>query len=143
MIRLFPIGMQARTWYIGCLTVPVTLIPSRLQDVILTMSYQIVPVHMAIGFWNLVGMVSDVRRAANPTRKISITIPDRIFQELERTLSYSQSRSAYISSAIEAKLDGGSLPTITETSTVQLMAAILSRDDADEKLKDFILTFFS
>ena len=84
-----------------------------------------------------------MRRAANPTRKISITIPDRIFQELARTLSYSQSRSAYISSAIEAKLDGGSLPTITETSTIQLMAAILSRDDADEKLKDFILTYFS
>lgn len=84
-----------------------------------------------------------MRRAANPTRKISITIPDRIFQELERTLSYSQSRSAYISSAIEAKLDGGSIPTISETSTLQLMATIVSREDADQKLKDFILTYFS
>ena len=84
-----------------------------------------------------------MRRAANPTRKISITIPNRIFQELERTLSYSQSRSAYISSAIEAKLHGGSIATISETSTLQLMAAILSREDADEKLKDFIFTYFS
>jgi len=84
-----------------------------------------------------------MRRAANPTRKISITIPDRIFQELERTLSYSQSRSAYIAAAIQAKLDGSPMQTITETSTLQLMAAILSREDADEKLKDFILTYFS
>tara|TARA_R110000823_G_C15845889_1_gene491680 strand:- start:134 stop:244 length:111 start_codon:yes stop_codon:yes gene_type:complete len=35
------------------------------------------------------------------------------------------------------------MPTIQETSTIQLMAAILSRDDADQKLKDFILTYFS
>jgi len=84
-----------------------------------------------------------MRRSANPTRKISITIPDRVFQELNRVLSYSQSRSAYISSAIEAKLSGEPMPTISETSTLQLMAAILSREDADEKLKDFILTFFS
>lgn len=84
-----------------------------------------------------------MRRSANPTRKISITIPDRVFEELNRVLSYSQSRSAYISSAIEAKLSGEPMPTISETSTLQLMAAILSREDADEKLKDFILTFFS
>lgn len=84
-----------------------------------------------------------MRRSANPTRKISITIPDRLFEELNRVLSYSQSRSAYISSAIQAKLDGEPMPTISETSTLQLMAAILSREDADEKLKDFILTYFS
>jgi len=84
-----------------------------------------------------------MRRAANPTRKISITIPDRLFQELERTLSYSQSRSAYISDAIQAKLDGTPTPTIAETSTLQLMAVLIAREDTDEKLKDFILTFFS
>ena len=74
---------------------------------------------------------------------MSITVPLNIFNELERHLSYSQSRSAYISSAIEAKLGGDPIPTVSETSTLQLMAAILSREDADEKLKDFILTFFS
>ena len=84
-----------------------------------------------------------MRRAANPTRKISITIPGNLFNELERTLSYSQSRSRFISSAIAEKLDEESMPTIQETSTIQLMAAILSRDDADPKLKDFILTYFS
>ena len=84
-----------------------------------------------------------MRRAKNRTVKMSITVPLNIFNELERHLSYSQSRSAYISSAIEAKLGGGSVATVVESSTLQLMAAILSREDADEKLKDFILTFFS
>ena len=84
-----------------------------------------------------------MRRAANPTRKISITIPDRLFQELDRVLSYSQSRSAFISDAIQAKLDGAPTPTIAETSTLQLMAVLIAREDTDEKLKDFILTFFS
>ena len=76
-----------------------------------------------------------MRRSANPTRKISITIPDMIFQELDRTLSYSQSRSQFISAAIQSKLDGEHGPTITELSTRQLMAALTSRDDTDETLK--------
>jgi len=80
-----------------------------------------------------------MRRSANPTRKISITIPDRIFLELERTLSYTQSRSRFISSAIEEKLDGESSQTIPESSTRQLMAAITSRDDVDETLKHLLL----
>jgi metal-responsive CopG/Arc/MetJ family transcriptional regulator len=84
-----------------------------------------------------------MRRSANRTVKMSISVPSNIFNELERTLSYTQSRSKYISSAIAEKLDGESMPTIQETSTIQLMAAILSRDDADQKLKDFILTYFS
>lgn len=84
-----------------------------------------------------------MRRAANPTRKISITIPGNLFNQLEHHLSYSQSRSAYIASAIQAKLDGGSIATVLESSTLQLMAALVARDDVDEKLKDFILTYFS
>ncbi len=84
-----------------------------------------------------------MRRAANPTRKISITIPDRIFLELERTLSYSQSRSKFISSAIQSKLDGEHGPTITELSTRQLMAALTSRDDTDETLKHLLLQILS
>lgn len=75
-----------------------------------------------------------MRRAANPTRKISITIPDRIFQELDRTLSYTQSRSKYISSAIEEKLNGSNGYTIEESTTKQLMATLMQRDDLDNTL---------
>ena len=80
-----------------------------------------------------------MRRSANPTRKISITIPDRIFQELERTLSYTQSRSKFISTAVSEKLDGESTQSIPESSTRQLMAAITSRDDVDDTLKHLLL----
>jgi len=79
-----------------------------------------------------------MRRSANPTRKISITIPDRIFQELDRTLSYSQSRSRFISSAIEEKLEGG-VTSIQELTTKQLMVALCNRSDIDETMKQLLL----
>lgn len=75
-----------------------------------------------------------MRRSANPTRKISITIPDRIYQELDRTLSYTQSRSKFISSAIEDKLNGSQGYTIEESTTKQLMATLMQRDDLDNTL---------
>jgi metal-responsive CopG/Arc/MetJ family transcriptional regulator len=80
-----------------------------------------------------------MRRSANPTRKISITIPDRIFQELERTLSYTQSRSRFISAAIEQKLHGSEGFTVDESTTNQLMAAVVQRDDVDKTLKALLL----
>ena len=80
-----------------------------------------------------------MRRSSNPTRKISITLPGNLFNELERTLSYSQSRSRFISAAIAEKLDGESTQTIVESTTRQLMAAITSRDDVDETLKHLLL----
>jgi len=75
-----------------------------------------------------------MRRAANPTRKISITIPDRIYQELDRTLSYTQSRSKFISVAIEEKLHQSQGYTVEESTTKQLMAALMQRDDLDNTL---------
>jgi len=84
-----------------------------------------------------------MRRAANPTRKISITIPGNLFNELERTLSYSQSRSRFISAAIAEKLDGESIQTIPESSTRQLMAALTAREDIDETLKHLLLQILS
>lgn len=68
-----------------------------------------------------------MRRSSNPTRKISITLPGNLFNELERTLSYSQSRSRFISSAIQDKLDGVSAPTVQELTTVQLKLALHQR----------------
>lgn len=78
--------------------------------------------------------VESMRRSANPTRKISITIPDRIYQELDRTLSYTQSRSKFISAAIEEKLSCSEGFTIEESTTKQLMAALMARDDLDNTL---------
>lgn len=80
-----------------------------------------------------------MRRSSNPTRKISITLPGNLFNELERTLSYSQSRSRFISAAIAEKLDDESPPTIEESTTTQLMAALLQREDIDKTLKALLL----
>jgi len=84
-----------------------------------------------------------MRRAANPTRKISITIPQNIFNELERTLSYTQSRSRFIAAAISDKLSGESSQSILESTTRQLMAAITAREDTDETLKHLLLQILS
>jgi metal-responsive CopG/Arc/MetJ family transcriptional regulator len=84
-----------------------------------------------------------MRRATNPTRKISITIPSRTFDELERVLSYSQSRSAFISVAIQDKLDGEAAPSIQELSTRQLMAALIARDDIDDATERLLLHLLS
>ena len=80
-----------------------------------------------------------MRRAKNRTVKMSITMPLNIFNELERTLSYTQSRSKFISTAVSEKLDGESTQSIPESSTRQLMAAITSRDDVDDTLKHLLL----
>jgi len=84
-----------------------------------------------------------MRRAANPTRKISITIPGNLFNELERTLSYSQSRSRFISAAIDEKLSSASAPSIAESSTRQLMAALMNREDVDETMQQLLLQILS
>ena len=42
-----------------------------------------------------------MRRATNPTRKISITIPGKLFEEINQHLSYDQSRSKFIANAIQ------------------------------------------
>jgi metal-responsive CopG/Arc/MetJ family transcriptional regulator len=84
-----------------------------------------------------------MRRAANPTRKISITIPGNLFNELERTLSYSQSRSRFISSAIDEKLNGSEGFSVEESTTKQLMAALLNRNDVDPTLKALLLHILS
>ena len=84
-----------------------------------------------------------MRRAANPTRKISITIPGNLFNELEAHLSYSQSRSRFISGAIWEKLDGEVSQSIAESTTRQLMAALTARDDIDDTLKHLLLQILS
>ena len=84
-----------------------------------------------------------MRRSTNPTRKISITIPSRIFDKLESHLSYDQSRSRFISSAIEDKLGGVSAPGITELTTRQLMAALVNRNDVEKGLEVQLLHLLS
>ena len=84
-----------------------------------------------------------MRRATNPTRKISITIPESIFNRLDRQLGYTQSRSAFISDAIKVKLDGFYEETVKEASTRSLMIHLKNRDDIDDTMKALLLQILS
>ena len=74
---------------------------------------------------------------------MSITVPLNIFNDLERTLSYTQSRSKFISSAIDEKLNGSEGFSVEESTTKQLMAALLNRNDVDPTLKALLLHILS
>jgi len=76
-----------------------------------------------------------MRRSSDPSIKFSISIPTSLNNKLERYLSYDQSRSRFISSAIEQKLEGNAAPGITELTTRQLMAALVNRNDVEKGLE--------
>ena len=72
-----------------------------------------------------------MRRATNPTRKISITLKSSTFARLEQYLSYEQSRSAYIDDAIVMKLKGIDTTDISEFSNEDLLETLSYRFPKD------------
>ena len=80
-----------------------------------------------------------MRRSSDPSIKFSISIPTSINNKLERHLSYNQSRSRFISSAIEEKLEGDVAPGVTELTTRQVMAVLVNRNDVDPSLEVTLL----
>lgn len=71
------------------------------------------------------------RRTKQRMTAIHISIPVRLLEDLDETLSFSQSRSAKISALIKKELDGDMSQTVSECSTRQLMAALHAREDVD------------
>lgn len=67
------------------------------------------------------------RRSKNPTKAISITLPQGLLFELEERLPATASRSAYIAVAIREKMSGEGGFTVAEASDKQLLAALFSR----------------
>ena len=84
-----------------------------------------------------------MRRSSDPSIKFSISIPTSVNNKLDRHLSYEQSRSRFISSAIEEKLDKRPVPTVQELTTRQLMAALVNRNDVDPSLEVTLLHLLS
>jgi metal-responsive CopG/Arc/MetJ family transcriptional regulator len=70
---------------------------------------------------------------------IHISIPVRLLEDFDDTLSFSQSRSAKISRLISQDIEAGGSQGISEASTRQLMAALTARDDVDETMKTLLL----
>lgn len=62
---------------------------------------------------------------------IHVSIPVRLLEDFDETLSFTQSRSAAISHLIKKELDQGNSQGIAEASTRQLMAALSSREDIE------------
>ena len=71
------------------------------------------------------------RRTKQRMTAIHISIPVRLLEDLDETLSFSQSRSAMISSLIKQALEGDMTSSVADASTRQLMAALHARDDVE------------
>lgn len=74
------------------------------------------------------------RRSTNPTKAISITLPLTMLNEIDDKLTRTQSRSAWIASAIQSCLDYQEV----EIPIRNLMAMLHARVD-DETLKTILL----
>ena len=85
------------------------------------------------------------RRSLNPTKAISVTIPTSLLEELDNRLSYSQSRSRFISNAVEEKLQkyDSPSPLVSDSSVRQLMASLVAREETDGVLKKLLLHILS
>ena len=83
-----------------------------------------------------------MRRSVNPTRKISITIPQSVFDHLNQLLAYNQSRSAYISAAIVEKMrttEGIDMEMIETIDLVEALVYRFHKDSAEDVLIQSLL----
>jgi len=74
------------------------------------------------------------------TKILTISLPEAMAQEIDYRARGRRGRSEWIRDAIQAKLNGnpdGDL-TVIDATTRQLMAALMNRDDVQEKLKGLI-----
>jgi metal-responsive CopG/Arc/MetJ family transcriptional regulator len=71
-------------------------------------------------------------RKAHALRKenISVNLPKTLVSEIESQLSYKSSRSEWVQLAIEEKL--GEKYTVNESTSIQLMAALIARQEISE-----------
>jgi metal-responsive CopG/Arc/MetJ family transcriptional regulator len=65
------------------------------------------------------------RRSANPTKAISVTIPQVLLDKLDDKLGYTQSRSAYIAGALRMRLEDTT--EVSELSVERLIFIIHSK----------------
>jgi metal-responsive CopG/Arc/MetJ family transcriptional regulator len=76
------------------------------------------------------------RRASNPTKAISITLKQSTLDELDELLTYKQSRSKYVQTSLDLRLNGSNY--VADAKTRQLMAALRMREDCDPFLQKLL-----
>jgi len=79
------------------------------------------------------------RRTKTRMTAIHMSIPVRLLEDFDETLTFSQSRSAQITKLIEASLNSESGLAISNATTGQLMAALSSRPDIDPWFKEMLV----
>lgn len=77
------------------------------------------------------------RRAANPTKALSITLPQSLIDQIESELSHTQSRSAWIAKACAMRLQE-ERPGLDEYSTMRLMSELRYREECNGEMKGII-----
>jgi len=81
------------------------------------------------------------RRSADPTKAISITLPESLLRRLDNYLSYTSSRSAYIADALEKKLDEQKGFSFDDIETEALVRYLLARE-IPSNIKSSLQTFW-
>lgn len=84
------------------------------------------------------------RRSSDPADKITISLPRSLNNRLSEHLSYSTSRSAWITSAIRDKLNGTNDDrlTLSEASLESLVVTALRKCDDFTAEKQMLLTVY-
>ena len=83
------------------------------------------------------------RRSVDPTKAISITLPQSLLDDIDDQLTRTSSRSLWIATACKNKLQELQTSSISEAHTRVLMAALTSRNDVDDSLKHLLLQILS
>ena len=82
------------------------------------------------------------RRSKTKFTQIHVSIPVRLLEDFDDTLSFKQSRSKKISALIDTYLhDGGFVGEVY--SSRRLMAILTTRDDVDDTMKALLLQILS
>jgi len=82
------------------------------------------------------------RRSKTKFTQIHVSIPVRLLEDFDSTLSYSASRSQKISSLIEKYLNQDAFKPIQDPTRV-LMLELTARDDVDDTMKALLLQILS
>jgi len=82
------------------------------------------------------------RRVKKRYTQIHVSIPVRLLEDLDQSLSFNQSRSKLIAGLVDKYLDAD-IASIQTMTTRQVMAALSCREDVNPLMRDLLLQILS
>jgi len=82
------------------------------------------------------------RRSKTKFTQIHVSIPVRLLEDLDQSLSFNQSRSKLIAGLIDKYLDAD-IASIQTMTTRQVMAALSCREDVNPLMRELLLQILS